>query len=346
MKWLLLGAFGKGALENYYVKGLRRIGIEVTTLDITQEYYQILDHSVINKVWNKIRPSTFFLSTNKKLGEYMAGKHFDVILIFKGLTIFPDTLIELKKKSNLLCCYNPDHPFKFFSEGSGNSNILESIKLYDIYFSYSTQITSELNRRYNVSSYTVPFGYDDTQAGLPISRNNEFFFNHLLFAGSYDKERSDFLYHLSTEKLLIYGDNKWYSRNKKRQSIRKAYQGKPLYDEEYKAAIKESLGVLNLLRKQNTEEGSHNMRTFEVPGYGGLLISNRTLEQMAFFEEDKEAVFFDSIDELNDKLNYLSKYPQEVEKIKMAALRRSNSANYGYTYRSHEMFNIINNYLK
>lgn len=48
---------------------------------------------------------------------------------------------------------------------------------------------------------------------------------------------------------------------------------------------------LNILRLQN--EGSHNMRTFEVPGAGGLLASQYSTEQDAFFPRDSGAVYFD-----------------------------------------------------
>ncbi len=92
-----------------------------------------------------------------------------------------------------------------------------------------------------------------------------------------------------------------------------------IYDGQYIEAIQNASGVINLLRRQNIEEGSHNMRTFEVPGYGGLLIANRTTEQRDFFEEDKEAIFFESVEELNDKLNFLGRNKEIVNRIKQAA---------------------------
>ena len=102
-----------------------------------------------------------------------------------------------------------------------------------------------------------------------------------------------------------------------------AYRGGPIYNRQYTEAIQNAAGVINLLRRQNIEEESHNMRTFEVPGYGGLLIANRTEEQSSFFEEDKEAVFFNGVEELNEKLNFLGRNREFIERIKKAARIRS-----------------------
>lgn len=92
-------------------------------------------------------------------------------------------------------------------------------------------------------------------------------------------------------------------------------------------------------------EQSHNMRTFEVPGYGGVLIADRTEEQSSFFEEGKEAVYFSSIDELRDKLHYLESSPGDVSSIKAAALKRAACSGYTYTDRSREMYEVFKKYL-
>lgn len=341
MKVLILGSFDIGALENYYVRGLLSKTSFVDKFDITEAYYSKLNEAFVNKVVNKVKPSFFFRSINTQLLQFIGNRQYDVILVFKGLTLFPETINELKKNTRLLCCYNPDHPFKFFSEGSGNKNILESIPLYDIYFSYARRIAGDLNYRYKVSAYSVPFGYDDSSFPEPTDQSRDFY-NKWLFIGAYDRERSLFLEKLDGNDIDIYGDSKWRSRN--RINIGR-YKGQPLYNMDYRQAIRCSKGVFNLLRRQNIEEESHNMRSFEVPGYGGVLIANRTEEQMSFFEDNKEAVYFDSIGELKDKLDYLRKHPGKIDAIKSAALERSRNSNYSYTDRSQELYRILENHL-
>jgi len=88
------------------------------------------------------------------------------------------------------------------------------------------------------------------------------------------------------------------------------------------------------------------MRTFEVPGYNGLLISERTEEQLFFFEEDKEAIYFDSIEELKDKLQFYKAHGSLVSKIKANGNNRSIKSGYAYQNRTKLMISYINKYLE
>ena len=346
MNILILGAFNAGALENFYVKGFEKLSLNIETFDISKSYYERIGKSLINKAVNKINAVYFFNSINEQLLQFVKGKKYDIILVFKGLVLFAETIRQLKKFTNLICCYNPDHPFKFFAEGSGNKNILNSIKHYDIYFSYAKNISRQLTQDWKVDSYAIPFGYDDSEASDDSSSDVNAYHNKFLFIGAYDSERSKWLRDLNIEELNIYGDSKWSSRTKYHSYVTKAYQGKALYDAEYKTANRKAAGIINLLRKQNIIEGSHNMRTFEVPGYGGVLIANRTVEQQSFFEENKEAIYFDSIEELKSRIGYLKTNPHVVSSIKEAALKRSANSGYSYNHRSSEMHVIFKKYLQ
>ena len=60
--------------------------------------------------------------------------------------------------------------------------------------------------------------------------------------------------------------------------------------------------ILNILRLQN--EGSHNMRTFEIPACKGFMMTTRTDEQNAFFLEGKDIACFSSEEELRQKVDF------------------------------------------
>ncbi len=344
MKILLLGAFDKGALENYYYKGLQMAGADCSCFDIAHDYYSAIAHSILNKAINKIDGSFFLKGINKKLFQFLLNKQFDVILVFKGLTLYESTIESLKEHTKILCCYNPDHPFKFYSSGSGNGHILKSISHYNFYFTYSKNICEQLKRDWKVDSYVIPFGFDDSDDS-ELRSIGSVYENKWLFIGTWDRERMAWLGKVHEGNLHIYGDEKWSSHGTKNKSIAAAYRGRPLYDKEYKEAINNAAGVINLLRRQNIEEGSHNMRTFEVPGYGGLLVANRTEEQEFFFEEDKEAIFFDGVEELNDKLDFLNRNKGIVERIKLAARVRSEKSGYSYNCRSKQLYQLLSEHL-
>ncbi|MET0298303.1 MAG: hypothetical protein ABW036_01035, partial [Flavitalea sp.] len=258
MKLLILGNFGKGALENFFVRGLKKENITVEQFDITSAYYDAVNSTLLHKVYNKFNASYFHKPVNKSLLQFIDRKRYDVILVFKGLTLFPETIEQLKLNTVLICCYNPDHPFTFYSEGSGNKNIVESITHYHIYFSYAERIISELKKRYGVASFTVPFGYDESEAKrikqiIKTEPSSEYA-NRWLFIGAYDRRRSAFLAKAGIENLSVYGEYKWRSRNNNNKIAKQYYQGRALYDDDYYYAINQANGIINLLREQNLQE--------------------------------------------------------------------------------------------
>lgn len=337
---LILGSTAAGALENFYVEGLRKCGIAVETYSTTDQYFSLLNRGLFNRVLNKFSPDSLFRPINKNLLSYLNKRSYDVILVFKGMELFPETIRQLKQHAVLTANYNPDHPFTFYAPGSGNQHIADSIVHYDVHFSYARKITEQLQQRFHTTAYCIPFGYNSNLA-VPAANEGSKHAGRVLFIGAFDQERARYLDKLKSSLVDIYGEPKWRTRNLARPYLRKAYQNKALYGTDYAEAITSSLGILNLIRQQNRLEDSHNMRTFEVPGYGGLLVTQRTTEQCAYFEENKEAVFFDSVGELHEKLDYLAAHPAEVRAMKQAARNRSVSGGYSYDDRSRQLLQCL-----
>lgn len=339
---LIVGNFGIGALEHQFVKHLKQFNWQVYTFDIQTPIHTTKNKSPFHKVAFRFLPNSFYPSINTQLVAFVKKIKPLVTLVFKGMAIFPETLAEIKVYTRLLCNYNPDHPFKFYSKGSGNKNVKDAISLYDLYGTYAQKIALELKKNYNVNSFVIPFGYD---ADLKISPNHSTI-NKFGFIGAYDKERLNILSQLAHFPIEVYGDEKWEEKLKPHTTNGITVTGKPLFNSDYANYCNASLGVFNFLRHQNIIESSHNMRTFEVPGYGGLLIANRTEEQLAFFEEDKEAIYFDSIEELKDKLSFIMKNVKDANSMKLNAYKRALKSNYSYLHRSKDLDSIIMNYLK
>ncbi|MFM9910764.1 MAG: hypothetical protein ACKVOW_15605, partial [Chitinophagaceae bacterium] len=76
MKLLILGGFGPGALEHYYLRGFRKLGINCDTLDITDRYYREIGKTFITKTVNKIYPSYFFNSINSTVFGWLKEKKY------------------------------------------------------------------------------------------------------------------------------------------------------------------------------------------------------------------------------------------------------------------------------
>jgi len=336
---LILGSFSSGALELQYAKNLKAQSWQIKCIDIQEPVNLIKNKNLLTKSIHFVYPSAYYEDLNKVILKEAAMFKPMVILIFKGMELFPETVEELKNHCKFLCNYNPDHPFEFYSRGAGNSNVEKSIKFFDTYFSYSNSICKKLKNSYGIDSFCIPFGYDAQV--VPIKKHEHFITDQFLFIGAWDKEREHNIKKLTDIDLQVYGPEIWAKKLKFKKQIK--YHSKPLYEQNYADACLNAGGVLNFLRPQNILEQSHNMRTFEVPGYSGLLISERTEEQLSFFEEDKEAVYFSNIEELKQKLKYYASNRSSIAKIKDNALKRSVKSNYSYKHRAELLTTFISN---
>lgn len=342
LKILIAGSFNEFALENVYAKNFIKLGASVDKFEIQAPFFEKIANNLIYKITSKFYPHLFSASLNNNLIIKAESTKADIILVFKGMYLYPSTVAALKSCTKLLVNYNPDHPFIFYSTGSGNSNISNSLEYYHIHFSYAKKIVAKFKSTLKKEAFHIPFGFDDSlksSSGSKVEFKNDF-----IFVGAWDRTREAFFNKLTDENIKIYGNPEWYSRTFLSPKVSKMFQGKPLLKEDFLQASKDSLGCINILREQNLIENSHNMRTFEVPGYGGLLISQRTDEQMEFFKEGVEAIYFDNVDELKEKLLYLRQHSEIVEKIKTAAQLRSVRSNYSYFHRAASMYEIFKSY--
>lgn len=337
LHFLILGSLAKGAIEHIFIKNFERNKINTSSFDLQTPIANKINNNLLNKVLHKTLPSVFYSELNKSVISYARKVKPDVIFIFKGQEIYPDTIKELKLLTRIIVNYNPDHPLTYFSKGSGNSNVFNSVTLFDLYFTYANNIVNKL-KRLNVNAFCIPFGYDNDIKPEDLTNTN--YQNDFIFIGAYDKQRDSILNQISIENFRIFGPNNWL---KSKNNLN--YQGMALYELDYYSANRNSLGAINLLREQNLSENSHNMRTFEIPGTGGLQITQRTQEQLEFFEENTEAIFFSTIEELNDKLKFLNSSKDLINKMKIRAYERCLRSNYSYFHRISNIIDIIKMHL-
>ena len=80
------------------------------------------------------------------------------------------------------------------------------------------------------------------------------------------------------------------------------------------------------------------MRTFEVPGCGGFLLTQCSEEQCEFFEEGKEIACFSSAEELREKIEYYLSHEEERKKMAKAAYGKVK--NHTYLHRAKRILEV------
>ncbi len=101
-----------------------------------------------------------------------------------------------------------------------------------------------------------------------------------------------------------------------------------LVREDYSNAISCSKISLCFLRKANRD--LHTSRSIEIPACSGFMVAERTDEHKSLFKEDKEVVYFNTKEELLEKVRYYLKNEEARKKIAKAGYERSKKSKYSY----------------
>jgi spore maturation protein CgeB len=316
---LIIGSNNKYSIESFYKKAFNSIGINKIYLcsnDIYFYLYSLFSSMRVKFLYNLIKPIY-----ESKINSFLRKiESIDLIIIFKGIEINKDFLIKLKIRypaTKIINIYTDD-PFNLKSPSTSSSLLLNSIPVYDFFFIWSKKIKSKLRKKYKFHKifYYLPFGYDQSASSV-IKKKIDI--NFISFIASSDKYRENIIKRIKRIKLNIFG-NSW-SSNLPNHSINTFVHGKKLMD-----IIAKSYASINILRKQNLT--SHNMKTFEIPAMGGLLVTTRSKEQNLFFPENKGSIMFSSVNELEKKILFLRKNQNIAVNIRKKGFELSHKHSY------------------
>lgn len=327
---LIIGLDYQYSLENFYKKAFYSIGIKKIFLFPNNIYYNL--HCLLSSLKLSFLFAPINIIYQNKLNLFLKKKKpFDLIIIFKGIEINKKYLQELKNKNQETKIINifTDDPFNLDSPATSSISLLSSIPIYDYFFIWSLKIKDKLKKKYKdyKNFYYLPFGYDTFLHKYTKKKINK---KYISFIASGDSYRENFLKKIKRFKINIFG-NSW-SLVSTHHIIKRFVYGSQL-----SKIISKSFISINILREQNN--GSHNMKTFEIPAMGGLLVTTRSYEQNVFFPENKASVMFGSTKELQDKINFLFNNEKIAMKIRNKGFELSKK--HSYINRAKYLLNII-----
>jgi hypothetical protein len=338
MKVLIVGSNNQSAIERFYMKYLQQYGATVFHYDAYDIVFAYHSKNILNKILFKTKIKTGYAGVNKGLLEMAAKVKPDIIWVFKGMEIYPATLVTLKQQGFKLANYNPDHPFIIAGSGSGNKNVTDSVGLYDLHFCYHNDLQKEIEERFSIPTVSLPFAYESTEvvytdpaAIKPV--------NKVCFQANPDAYRAETIALLAKNgfEVDVYGIG-W------QRTTLPGVPGVTICDiatREQFWKMNQSYRVqLNLFRKHNF--GSHNMRTFEIPVVGGIELTPYSEEQAGFFEEGREIFFFRDNDEMIGRVKQIMDMSEaQANAVRVAARQRSLSSGYSFADRAQTVFNTF-----
>lgn len=331
MKVLILGANKPHNIEFNYAKYLNFDASIICKIYPSYDFFaDLLYKSIINKVVNRLNVDLLLGKINKDILIRINQFQPDIVWVFKGMEILPETIIEIKKKGAKVINYNPDHPFIFSGIGSGNKNVTKSFSLFDYHITYNTYLKEKIEQNFGIPTFLLPFGYElKNEVYENVSSLDEI--NKVCFIGNPDKTRIRFITNLleNNIQLTVFGHG-WNSKLKR-------FSNCEIFDAVYHEKMWENMHryriQLNIFRDHNW--GSHNMRTFEIPAIGGIQLAPDTIEHRVFFEPEKEIFLYQDLPNCIIQIKKILAFnSDQATSLRLASRERSINSNYSYKERA------------
>jgi spore maturation protein CgeB len=303
---LLIGSFAPGDLAESYARAFEQCDVEVFRFDSDRAYVEstrLARHRVVRRL---LRPS-LWRHVNRATIAVTRTVRPHAVVAFKGAYLEADTVRLLQRELGIpFVNYYPDNPFCGVplnprKTSAQRRDLLDVLQEYARVWTWAPPIVEQLRTR-GVRAAYLPFGVDEELYRPDAPRPSvcgECAGDHaIVFVGQHSDAREAHIDAIRSHTVALWG-NRW-TRARRRFDGRHAIHGGAMTGAVAASAYRTATVALNIVDDLNMP--GHNMRTFEVPASGGLMLSRYTPEQAAFFPENEAAVYYRDPAELDECL--------------------------------------------
>ncbi|MFZ0663882.1 MAG: glycosyltransferase [Acidobacteriaceae bacterium] len=284
---------------SYRLQAFRRLGQEVDAFDL-QQYAP--STRVAKWVQFRYPLGPFVARVNHALRQATAEFHPDVVWLEKPTVFTRETIDAIHKAGAQTICFVQDSPFGPRNDGCWRQ-FFKVYRMADLHClvrhadvaRYRTWGLPYIETMFSfdpLMHFPPPPGFNDSARAREIS-----------YIGHPHEQRPAFLLKLARDHQLpvFINGNRWdrVLRNDERRSFR---LGGFLANEQYRTAIWQSKINLSFVTEDNEDDIAH--KAVETAACGGFLLALRTPGHQAILEEDREAVFFSSVEECAEKCRF------------------------------------------
>ncbi len=323
LKILCVGPQWRGSNAGALFKAFSRLGHLVDVID--ENYYiNLSNHFWVTKIVDKVFFYRHCLEFNHAIEESVRLLKPDVVLIYKGAFVLPDTLKRIKKNGLVVNVY-PDVSFR-----THGPYLPQTLPLYDWIFTTKTFGLTDLKKELGIETVSfVPHGFDPElhrPLVLPESLKTELSCD-VSFIGTHSLKKENYLAALLNAlpdvNLKIWG-NGWQRATS--PVLHNSIQHKAVVGDLYALAIqfsKINLGILSEAAGGSSSGDLITSRTFHVPASGGFMLHERTGESVLYYQEGIESAFFEGEQELIDQVRYFLSNDKDREEIRIKGMYRA-----------------------
>lgn len=277
----------------------------------------------------EVEGNNFFKKIKKRLSignefEKMRSELIDLCIKEKPIWIHfrlpiefgASTIKKLKKISPVLTQYFNDDPFSKIAPIGLYLRFKSAIPHYDISFVYRYKNINNFKRAKSKEVLHLPPMYVPTHDKNRHSIGSQNFIADAAFVGHWENDnRVRFLSEIVNFGLKLIVRGGMWEKGVKGTPLEKFSPITSAFGDEYKNIYSNAVAGICFFSKINND--GLNRRALEIIEMGGVLVCERTEEAMKFFEEGKEALFFETHEELIECILKLKNNPVLRKKIKL-----------------------------
>ena len=329
---LVIGPSWTGALPNSYARAFERLGMEVTCFDDEQTLFRASRFGS-HRLYRRVFRRSLWGRLNRQTLELARSIKPSLIFAARASYLEAETVARLRRELGIpVVNYYPDHPYCGTpldprKPSTLRRDLIDVMKEYSTVWIWERGLRDRL-RADGVTAEYLPFGIDPKifqpqGDGSPAVCNECGRSHRIAFVGSWIRLRSEHMNAIRRHTVSIWGDG-WPAAWRRKDAHHFVHS--PTYGESASHIHAHSDISLNVVGDLNVP--GHNMRTFEVPASGGVMLSRYTREQDEFFPENVAAAYYRSPAELDAKIESLLNEPEARARIRRVAVRMSA----GHTY--------------
>ena len=327
---LVIGPSHQGALPESYARAFERLGMDVFRFDDDRALFRAAGFASNRLLRRAFRPLLWW-ELNRAVLEIADTLRPALIFAVRAAYLEPKTIARIRKLIGApFVNHYPDNPYIGVrldprEASTQRHNLIAALREYSTVWMWERSLVRRL-REDRVAAEYLPFAVDPELFHAQLG--SEPFFcqscgepHQVVFVGTCTRARRREIASIRKHSIAIWG-NGW-PRNW--QSARHRVHA-PVYAEavaRIHAAAQVSLNVLNA----ESLEG-HNMRTFEVPASGGVMLARYTAAQDELFPENEAAAYYRSPDEIDARIDSLLADTLLRERIRRNGLRLASSQTY------------------
>lgn len=316
-KILVVGEFLHEMYAKAFYKAFQEKKYVVSLFSTGQSYTGNLILDFFTKAQHRFLIGPQIYNINKNLLKVTKEFKPDLVFLYRTPSINPKTVDKIKKTGTIVFSYNNDDPFSRIPSLGYWRFYINSTKFCHHNFVYrSKNLIDFANLGVENVSVLKSYYIKENNFWLNKKKNQD-----VVFIGHFENDGRDVYIKelLDAEiKVVVYGDKFWREAplyNEIKCAIKDSKRGK-----EYNDTLNSAKIALVFLSKINSD--NYTRRCFEIPATKTLMLSQFSFELTLMYEENVEAVYFRTKEELVDKCKLLLKDNEMRKRISVNGFNR------------------------